>query len=139
MWLVARIVLVLVLLGGVSGATDSKVDMAHRGQLRAAAKTLDSMKTSRCHANTDDMEAITEAAVSRISHRQSDDLWDIAQQEVANLATTLFTVADGALKLGCRQVADYYYRRILSIFTGSAYEAYRQRALVGIEDVRRAR
>jgi hypothetical protein len=85
------------------------------------------------------MEAAIAASIDRITYRQGERLWDVAQQEAEDLATTLFIVADGARSLGCRKIADHYYRQVLSIFTGSAYNAYRQRALVGIEDVRKAR
>jgi hypothetical protein len=96
------------------------------------------LAASKCNSSVDAIEATKEAAVSRVNHYQAVGLYDIAQQEVENLATTLFLVADGSKKIGCRKIADYYYRQILAIFTGTAYAAYRQRAMVGIEDVRRA-
>ena len=46
---------------------------------------------------------------------------------------------DGALKSGCLDVADQAYRRIISYYTGSAYAGIRDRAKLGIDDVRSAR
>lgn len=42
---------------------------------------------------------------------------------------------DGMLKWGCFDHADWAYRKVLENFLGSRYDAYRQRAMVGINDV----
>ncbi len=50
-----------------------------------------------------------------------------------------FGLADLALKKKCFEIADQHYRHIVSRYTGSAYAAYRERAMIGIEDVRAKR
>lgn len=47
--------------------------------------------------------------------------------------------ADLALKKGCLDTADHHYRHIMKRYTGSAYAAHRDRAKIGIEDVRAKR
>lgn len=45
-------------------------------------------------------------------------------------------VAEAALKHGCLDVADEMYRHVLQRYVGIAYSGLRQRAQVGINDVR---
>jgi hypothetical protein len=59
-----------------------------------------------------------------------------ADELTEGLTGNIFLIADNSLKLGCLDLADEYYRKIINIFVGAAYVAYRQRAQVGIEDVR---
>lgn len=50
-----------------------------------------------------------------------------------------FTLADALLEASCLDAADKIYRGTVSTFTGSRFEAARQRALIGIDDVRAKR
>jgi hypothetical protein len=50
-----------------------------------------------------------------------------------------FTLADALLKASCLDEADKIYRETITTFTGSAYDALRQRAEIGINDVRSKR
>lgn len=51
----------------------------------------------------------------------------------------VFALADGALKFGCLDTADQTYRRVITYYVGSAYAGIRDRAKLGIDDVRAAR
>ncbi len=61
---------------------------------------------------------------------------DQARERHTSLA---FALADGALKNGCLDAADQAYRRIISFYTGSAYSGIRDRAKLGVDDVRAGR
>jgi hypothetical protein len=50
-----------------------------------------------------------------------------------------FGYADEGLKKGCLDDADKVYRELISFYTGSAYDGIRDRAKLGIDDVRVAR
>ena len=50
-----------------------------------------------------------------------------------------FTLADALMAASSLDEADKIYRSTISTFVGSTYEAMRQRALIGIDDVRAKR
>lgn len=50
-----------------------------------------------------------------------------------------FAFADESLKRRCLDVADSTYRRLVEFYVGSAYGGIRDRARLGIDDVRTAR
>jgi len=50
-----------------------------------------------------------------------------------------FAFADESLKRRCLDVADAAYRRLVEFYVGSAYGGIRDRARLGIDDVRTAR
>ncbi len=50
--------------------------------------------------------------------------------------TWMLTVADAARDHGCKQVARRLYDTVIATYTGSAYAALRQRAQIGIDDLR---
>lgn len=54
-------------------------------------------------------------------------------------AEMLLTTGDLALRAGCRDQADRNYRAVLTSFLSEDMSAYRERARVGIEDVRNSR
>ncbi|MDH2341477.1 hypothetical protein [Bradyrhizobium sp. SSUT77] len=54
-------------------------------------------------------------------------------------AEMLLTTGDLALQAGCREEADRSYRAVLASFVSEDMSAYRERARVGIEDVRNSR
>jgi hypothetical protein len=60
---------------------------------------------------------------------------DLRQQAVA----LELEVADSALRHGCLDFADSRYRSIISTYIGLGYAAHRQRAEIGLNDVRYAR
>ncbi|MET4371042.1 hypothetical protein ABIA99_003736 [Bradyrhizobium sp. LB12.1] len=51
-------------------------------------------------------------------------------------ANMLLATGDLALKSGCRNEADRSYRAVIASFVGEDMAAYRERARIGIEDVR---
>lgn len=58
---------------------------------------------------------------------------------VGNILTILIEMADAALSFPCLDIADKNYRNVLSICNGGSCSALRERAKVGIEDVRAKR
>lgn len=60
----------------------------------------------------------------------------LAQEERASYT---IVAADSALKIGCIDIADEKYRSIVNEYTGSAFFNLRERAKIGIEDVRSRR
>jgi hypothetical protein len=78
----------------------------------------------------------------------SNPVWDPSTRvEIARIqagsierhTSLAFGLADAALESGCLDVADQAYRRIITYYTGSAYAGLRDRAKLGIDDVRAAR
>lgn len=51
----------------------------------------------------------------------------------------VLTYADTALKKKCLDLADRQYRHIIDIYTGAAYGGVRDRARIGLDDIREAR
>jgi hypothetical protein len=54
-------------------------------------------------------------------------------------AEMMLDVADRAQKKGCLDVADQTHRQVIANYIGSGYAAYRQRAEIGIADIRAAK
>lgn len=54
-------------------------------------------------------------------------------------ARARLAIADAALAQKCLDLADKHYRYVTATFTGSAWTAYRERARIGVDDVRAAR
>ena len=74
------------------------------------------------------------------------DMRDLAEKQLAYatalsnaLRERIIIIADFALKRHCLDIADKYYRKIVVIFTGSTHAAVRQRAQIGVDDVRSRR
>jgi hypothetical protein len=91
-----------------------------------------------------DVQDLQEAARNSLIHY--DDLESVARKnrELGQaygqyVFDVLSIVADYSLQRGCLDVADKYYRSIVNIFTGTSYASYRQRAQIGIDDVRSRR
>jgi len=61
------------------------------------------------------------------------------RQNVETSIAARFGIADTALKHGCIDIADENYRHIFKVYTGSLYNAHRERAKIGIDDVREKR
>ena len=59
--------------------------------------------------------------------------------EQAFFAGIFLEVADSALQHSCLDVADKLYRFVISAYTQPVFSAYRQRAEIGVQDVREAR
>jgi hypothetical protein len=94
------------------------------GRQESARKTLRSL-------NSDDrveLRRIINEGIDRDLH-QSDSMQKTLQEKMMELA-------DQALKERCLTIADHHYRMIIDIFSGSAFTALRQRAQIGINDVR---
>jgi hypothetical protein len=45
-------------------------------------------------------------------------------------------VAEAAVKSGCYDIASFEFRYVMQFYTGMAYQAYRERAKIGIDDLR---
>lgn len=62
------------------------------------------------------------------------------QREASERHTSLtFGFADAALAKGCLDDADKMYRSLISLYVGAAYSGIRDRAKLGIDDVRIAK
>lgn len=74
---------------------------------------------------------------------QSEILRPMNRRNAAELAqlqiTKQFQIADAFLARSCLDEADSLYRDVITTFLGGNYAAARQRAEIGIEDVRAAR
>ena len=55
------------------------------------------------------------------------------------LAGVHLEIADSARKRGCLDFADGVYRYVISTFIGTGYAAHRQRAQIGLDDIRAVR
>lgn len=63
-----------------------------------------------------------------------------AERETRGRHTKLaFALADAALAKGALDVADRTFRRLIDFYVGSAYSGIRERARIGIDDVRAKR
>lgn len=56
--------------------------------------------------------------------------------DLSALASMRLQVADAALKSKCPGLADAQYRAVVSRYVGNSYQAFRERAKIGIDDVR---
>ena len=74
-----------------------------------------------------------QAALSLIDAREVNNFY------IEALPKTMFYAADTALRFKCFSIADGFYRDIVATFVGGSYAAIRQRANIGIEDVRRSK
>jgi hypothetical protein len=54
-------------------------------------------------------------------------------------ASTLLDVADAAAEHNCPDLAKDIFNRVIAVFVGSNYAAYRQRAEIGLADLRAPR
>jgi len=62
------------------------------------------------------------------------------ENEASQMHTDLaFTFANLAMKNGCLDDADQVYRRLIAFYVWSAYSGIRDRARLGIEDIRVAK
>ena len=63
-----------------------------------------------------------------------------AERDARERHTTLaFAFADAALRKGAYDLADRVYRRLVEFYVGNAYSGIRERARIGIDDVRALR
>lgn len=62
-----------------------------------------------------------------------------AVEEVSKSLSGRLTLADAALKANCLDMADEIYREVISTYTGSRFAAFRERAKLGVDDVRAKR
>lgn len=66
-------------------------------------------------------------------------LLDKATRSKAHHTEIAFSFADKARGKGCLDIADQQYRELIDMYVGSAYSGIRDRAKIGIDDVREAR
>jgi len=64
---------------------------------------------------------------------------NILRDVTPSLSSAQFTLAEGLLRHKCVDEADQVYRGMLAFYSGRYFDAVRQRALVGIDDVRAAK
>jgi hypothetical protein len=59
-----------------------------------------------------------------------------AAADQGTFANMRLDIADAALKGECYDIADFEYRYVMQKYAGNAYQAYQERAKIGIEEVR---
>jgi hypothetical protein len=93
------------------------------------------------------MEGVAARRWTRVNSRaplmRSNDIrrlnLNLHRQHVTGTLGASFIPANAALRSGCHNGADKVYRHIIQKYTGSAYTAQRERARLGIDDVREKR
>jgi len=89
---------------------------------------------SETPTNCDSKNLQTAYAAARVTASLAPDL------ELRRIAADLtLDIAESALKHDCLDFADKVYRSVISTYVGSGYAAHRQRAQIGIDDVRAAK
>ena len=106
-----------------------------RGELLKPLRQWEKEKAVKCHS--ENLTNASEWTLAAAAHFQNHDVKnpDIFQM----LAGVHLDIADSARKRGCLNFADEEYRKVISLFIGSGYAAFRQRAQVGIDDIRAMR
>jgi hypothetical protein len=143
-----KLIISVVILALSMSAAQAADELLDGGALRYARALSRS-----CNADHVDFEAVINVSMTLVHRAQqnadlrfdeglyheSREIRQTGFKFAGELASRLFLVADQALKSGCLTVADRYYHRVIDIFTGTAYASYRQRAQIGIDDVRSRR
>ena len=62
---------------------------------------------------------------------------DLSAKHRLDLGSTIVDIADAALKAGCKEEARALYDYVIAVFVGGNFASIRQRAQIGIEDLRR--
>jgi hypothetical protein len=93
-------------------------------------RVFESERPTNC--NSENLETAYSRALT--SARLAPDL--VFRQMSADLT---LDVADSALTDGCLDFADKAYRNVISTYVGLGFAAHRQRAQIGIDDVRPAK
>lgn len=76
---------------------------------------------------------------SQESYYHSMQIWGFLTETQKRKWAIQFALAQAALTQKCLDLADGIYRDIIQTYTGSAYAGIRERARVGLDDVRDAR
>lgn len=91
-------------------------------------------------AQVDRLAQVTDMAVSSRSGAGERYIGQKTMVAISPMVTEArFTLADALLRARCLDEADKIYRDTISTFTGSSYDALRQRAQIGVDDVRAMR
>ena len=93
---------------------------------------------------TCDSDKAVTAQVNLLTMRDSASLFPVVSARTARLLSSLWTTvqldfADAALEKGCLDVADKEYREIIKTYTARYDGPARQRAQIGIDDIRAKR
>ncbi len=83
-----------------------------------------------------EMIEVLRIMVSAVHDQNIRDIEDTARVYHTGLT---FDFADAALRRGCFDDADWGYRGLIEIYVGQAYGGIRDRARIGVDDVRAAR
>lgn len=88
-----------------------------------------------CNSPNLQLAVLSAREVENVADQRSETLVEYNQDS----ASLDLEIADVALAAGCLDVAEDMYRHVITRYIGFAYSAYRQRAQIGIEDVRTQR
>jgi hypothetical protein len=88
-----------------------------------------------CNSQNLKLAVLSAREVESVADQRSETLVEY-NQDSADLD---LEIADVALSAGCLDTAENMYRHVIERYIGFVYAAYRQRAQIGIEDVRTKR
>lgn len=91
--------------------------------------------------NLDDPDAISAQNYLSLLSSREDELYRIkawnSHSRLHSMKMELqFALADAAKAKRCFGLADELYRKVITVYTGSSYAAERERARIGIDDIR---
>lgn len=124
------------------------LDATHRNRdaVREGVEALSRLSTEQCKSGTWNSMTAAVVEIERIAskymasvdqgYRASRSNLEIFRYNSEGAIGARFEIADTALRLGCLEIADANYRYILAKYVGSAYAGQRDRAKIGIDDVR---
>jgi hypothetical protein len=121
--------------GTSSANLDAQIKTAEQQMLDASKKASESLalyaKSPHKNCNGPELDEATETANAAVALSQRHELG-------VRLAAggQLLSVADAAKSKGCVQQAGAIYDEVLRVFAGGEYASLRDRAMVGIQDLR---
>jgi hypothetical protein len=121
--------------GTSSANLDAQIKAAEQQMLDASMKASESLalyaKSPHTNCNGPELDEATETATAAVSLSQRHELGIRI-----SAGGQLLSVADTAKSKGCMQQARAIYDEVLRVFAGGAYAGLRDRAMIGIQDLR---
>lgn len=96
----------------------------------SAVRQFDQDQSGRC-----DTPDVTRASMNIISLAAAPQIQDFIRYRI-NL---LLSLGDAGLRKKCYDLAEANYKEVINVYVGLAYTGYRDRAKVGLDDIRAAR
>lgn len=122
-------------IAGINSKSCSKSDWDRSAQLvvfdMIAAKSVDFAERSKRI-----MDSAGEYNPKSLSYHRYKNGLELAQRASTSGVAVRLDLADLALSRRCYEIADEFYRDVIKKYTSGFFSSYRERALVGIQDVR---